>query len=76
MPLGKCKLIKWNKKYGDYIYLANPGVVFLPNYWQTEKVRGMHGYNPKIKDMKAFYMIRKEGKKKDLTMKQLYSYLS
>ncbi len=72
MPMDKCKPIKENKKYGDFIYLANPGVCFLPNYWQTKECKGMHGYDPKIRDMKAFYIIKKEGKKKDLTMAQLH----
>ena len=73
MPTEKCKLIKWkNKKYGDWIYLANPGVCFLPNYWQTNKVKAMHGYNPKLKDMKAFYIINRKGKKKNITIEQLH----
>ena len=76
MPLKKCKLVKWDKKYGDYIYLANPGVCFLPNYWQTNKIKAMHGYNPKIKDMKAFYLLKNNGKKKNLTMKELNKYVS
>ena len=75
MPMGKCKLIKWNKKYGDYIYLANPGVCFFPNYWQRNKVKGMHGYDPRIKDMKAFYIIKKNGKHKDLSMGELHKYI-
>ena len=73
MPMGKCKLVKWkNKKYGDYIYLANSGVCFFPNYWQTKECKAMHGYNPKLKDMKAFYMINRKGKKKNLTMGELH----
>ena len=73
MPMNKCKLVKWkSKKYGDYIYLANPGVCFLPNYWQTRKCKAMHGYNPKLKDMKAFYILNKKGKKKNLTMEKLH----
>ena len=72
MPMNKCNLIKENKKYGDFIYLANPGVCFLPNYWQTKECKGMHGYDPKIKDMKGFYIIKKEGEKKNLTMAELH----
>lgn len=77
MPMSKCKLVKWpEKKYGDYIYLANPGVCFFPNYWQTEKCKAMHGYNPKIRDMKAFYMLNKKGKKKNMTMWELHGEIS
>jgi len=76
IPEVKCKQINWrnDNKYGDFIYLANPGVCFLPNYWQTKPCRGMHGYNPKIKDMKAFYILKKEDKRKDLTMRELHEY--
>ncbi|MEK6897866.1 MAG: alkaline phosphatase family protein [Nanoarchaeota archaeon] len=77
MPISKCKLIKWkSKKYGDWIYLANPGVCFFPNYWQTKECKAMHGYNPKIKDMKAFYILNKIGKKKNLTMDELHKHVS
>ncbi|MBI4116663.1 alkaline phosphatase family protein [Candidatus Pacearchaeota archaeon] len=72
MPIEKCKLIKWDTKYGDWIYLANPGVCFFPNYWQMKECKGMHGYNPKLKEMKAFYILNKIGKKKDLTMGELH----
>ena len=73
IPLSKCKLVKWkNKKYGDWIYLANPGVCFFPNYWQTKPCKAMHGYNPKLKDMKAFYMLNRKGKRKNLTMGELH----
>ena len=77
IPLDKCKIIKWQdgNKYGDWIYLANPGVCFFPNYWQTKPCIGMHGYNPKLKDMKAFYILKKDGKRKDLTMKELNGYI-
>jgi len=68
------KWIRWeNKAYGDYIFLANEGVLILPNYWQGNKlVKAMHGYNPKSKDMKAFYIIKKEGRKKNMKVKELH----
>lgn len=77
IPEEKCNQINWrnSNKYGDYIYLANPGVCFFPNYWQTKPCIGMHGYNPKIKDMKAFYIVKKEGSRKDLTMKELHEHI-
>jgi len=69
--------IKWqNKSYGDYIFLANRGVLILPNYWQrNKKVKAMHGYNGKDKEMKAFYLIKKEGKRKDLKVEELHKIL-
>jgi hypothetical protein len=67
------KWIEWaDKRYGDYIFLANPGVLIFPNYWQKEKpVKAMHGYSPECKDMNAIYIINQEGKKKNLKIKEL-----
>ncbi len=68
------KWIEWvDKSYGDFIFLANSGVLILPNYWQGKiPVKAMHGYDGKSKDMKAFYLIKKEGKKKNLKIKELH----
>jgi len=62
---------KWielkDKRYGEYIFLANPGVLIIPNYWQDNiPVRAMHGYSPKCKDMNAIYILNREGKKKNI----------
>lgn len=75
-PDFKCpdgKWIEWKeKRYGDYIFLANPGVLIFPNYWQKEKpVKAMHGYNPECKDMNAFYILNRKGKKKNLKAEEL-----
>jgi hypothetical protein len=66
------KWIEWpDKRYGDYIFLANPGILIFPNYWQKEKpVKAMHGYS-KCKDMDGIYILRKEGKKKNLKVEEL-----
>lgn len=62
------KWIEWNNKnYGDFIFLANPGVLISPNYWQGKSsVKAMHGYNGKNKELKGVYIINKEGDKKNL----------
>ncbi len=73
LPLDKGKRIKWNKKYGDLIFLANPGVLIMPNYWQGgNRVRAMHGYDPGSKEMDGFYILLREGKRKDLEMIELH----
>jgi hypothetical protein len=67
---------KWieieDKKYGEYIFLANPGVLIIPNYWQGKNpVKAMHGYNPKCEDMDAIYILNQEGNKKNLNVEEL-----
>jgi hypothetical protein len=68
------KWIKWDdKKYGDHIFLANSGVLIMPNYWQGKvPVKAMHGYDGKDKEMKAIYILNKEGIKKNLNVEELH----
>jgi hypothetical protein len=62
-----------DKRYGEYIFLANPGVLIFPNYWQKKNpVKAMHGYSPKCKDMNAIYILNSKGKKKDIKVEELH----
>lgn len=41
-----------DRNYGDIIWLADPGTLILPNYYQgTKSVKGMHGYAPGSKEL-------------------------
>ena len=53
----------------NYVFLANPGVLICPSYFSKIPVKAMHGYE---ESCEGFYIIKKEGKKKDLTMQQLH----
>ncbi len=76
LPLDKGKILNWhNKKFGELIFLADTGVLIYPNFWDNEPSKAMHGYDGKDKEMKAFYMIKKEGKKKDLKVIELNKIL-
>lgn len=48
-----------NKKYGDVIWWANPGVLIVPDYFHPRNyiVKGMHGYDSHHCDMKGFAML-------------------
>lgn len=35
-----------DNRFGDLVFLADPGVIILPSYMSAEPVRGMHGYHP------------------------------
>ena len=76
LPLEHGRFIEWNNKYGDLIFLANPGVLFSPNFWNEKPVKAMHGYNGKHKDLKALYILKKYGGKKDLTSEELHELLN
>jgi len=45
-------------KYGEIIWLADPGVLILPNYYQGSKmVHGMHGYAPETEGLRSPFII-------------------
>jgi hypothetical protein len=48
---------------GELYFLAHPGVLILPNFFQRrgEPVRGMHGYHPDCPDNQGFFLFREAG---------------
>jgi len=78
LPLKSGKIISWkDKRFGDLIFMANTGVLIYPNFWDgMHPSKAMHGYDGKHKDMKAFYVISKKGKKKNLKVKDLHKVLN
>lgn len=53
----------------DLIFLADPGILISPNFFQgNKKVKAMHGYDPVHTDQKAFYLIKGIGGKKNAKM--------
>jgi len=47
-----------HNRFGDLFFLANPGVLILPNFYQgTKPVRGMHGYVPECPDQQSAFVI-------------------
>ena len=77
LPLKDGKIVNWNNKmYGQLIFVANPGILILPNFWQGhEEVKAMHGYFGKHEEMKGIYILRKNGKRKDINAKDLHQIL-
>jgi len=50
-----------DRKYGDIIWLADPGTLILPNYYQgTKPAKGMHGYAPGPKELASPIIIHGE----------------
>lgn len=51
-----------SRRYGDLVYLVDPGIIILPNYYQgTNTVLAMHGYDPGIPNQDSIFMISGEG---------------
>jgi len=56
-----------DKRYGDIIWWANPGVLIFPDYFHKyQKYKGMHGYNPKDENSHGFCIISYNGCKNSI----------
>jgi len=47
-----------HNKFGDIIFLVDPGVLIFPNFYQKRKsVKGMHGYAPETPEQQSALLI-------------------
>jgi len=55
--------LNWpHNRFGDLIFLADPGTLIFPNHFQlTTPVKGMHGYDPESKGQQAALIINGPG---------------
>lgn len=58
MHIARC-----DPRNGGLLLLAEPGVVFLPNFFQGDRLlpRGMHGYDPDCPDNRGVFIVHAEG---------------
>ena len=55
-----------HNKFGNIIFLADPGVLLFPNFYQNQDpVKGMHGYAPESKDQQSIFIINSTRINKD-----------
>ncbi len=67
-----------NKEFGDIIYRAKEGVIFLPNFYGSRPVKAMHGYDSKLTSQHSIFSIIKTEKtleKLPTSSKQVYQFL-
>lgn len=51
-----------DNRFGDLLYVAAPGVLVSPNYYQgSAAIRGMHGYLPEVRDQQSAMILHGEG---------------
>lgn len=43
-------------RFGEEIWLADPGILILPSHMGSSPLRGMHGYSPEHQDSDASYL--------------------
>ena len=51
-------------------------MLIFPDFWNDKIVKGMHGYDGKHPDMKAFYLLNQNGNREDLKVEELYEILN
>lgn len=44
-----------DRRYGEAMFLLDPGVLMVPSFMGNTHIAGMHGYSPKDKDSVAFF---------------------
>ena len=52
-----------DRRNGELIFLADPGVLIMPNFFQRRGtlLRGMHGYDPDCPDNQGVFIVRDGG---------------
>ncbi len=47
-----------HNRFGDLVFLADPGVLIIPNHYQDRSpVKGMHGYGPEVPGQQAVLIV-------------------
>ncbi len=47
-------------RYGDLVFLCDPGTIILPSYMGSDPVKGMHGYHPDSPCMDSIMLSNEE----------------
>jgi predicted AlkP superfamily pyrophosphatase or phosphodiesterase len=64
-----------HSKYGEEIFLCHPGVLILPNFFQKRPIKGMHGYDGRLKSERGFFMTNIQTGKKSLGTQGIFSLI-
>lgn len=64
-----------DQRYGKVIFIANPGNVIFPNFYNSRLPKGMHGYNPDLPEQKGIYIDSFNRERKDKEMTEMYNLI-
>lgn len=69
--------IPMSRKYGDVLFISDPGYLILPNYHQGNKrIKGMHGYMPDKADTDGIFVSNIKLNKKVIEMRECKGIIS
>jgi predicted AlkP superfamily pyrophosphatase or phosphodiesterase len=69
---------KISEQFGTLIFQVKPGILILPNFYQSNADKATHGYSENSPGEKGFYIFHKNGIKhqeKDIKMKEKFSMI-
>jgi hypothetical protein len=64
-----------DRRYGELIFLANPGVLICPSYMGRRPVAAMHGYDPGHQDSLAAYLTNVSATVRPLHLTDLFGLM-
>jgi hypothetical protein len=62
-------------RFGDVIYLADPGVIILPSHMGREGVAAMHGYHPDTEEMCSALFSNDEPPAADMALSDVAAFM-
>lgn len=65
-----------DRRYGELIFLCDPGVLLCPSFMGRKPLAGMHGYDPRHKDSTATFATNSLGGPHPRRLDDLYDLMS
>lgn len=62
-------------RFGEVIYLADPGVIILPSHMGSEPVAAMHGYHPDTEEMHSALFTNEEPPAAEMTLLDVAAFM-
>jgi hypothetical protein len=62
-------------RFGDLIYLADPGVIILPSHMGSETIAAMHGYHPDTAEMHSALFTNDEPPAADMALCDVAAFM-
>jgi len=69
-----------DRRYGDFLWVANSGVLVFPDYFHVDTpCKGMHGYDPSLPESKGMCILWGDGivqkTEKEISLNEVYGLL-
>ena len=62
-------------RFGDCIFLADPGTVISPSYMGSGNIAAMHGYHPDAEDMSSVLLSSSQLPRPEMALRDVASFI-